>query len=149
MEQDISRWCVMLALGENERWALPQNCLAEIATLHSDSDTPPESFTWRGQTLPLLDLYPDDALRWRDVRSGTGMVAVILGLQGEGCDYWGVLLRGHSLGMKSLDDADIVDAPEAETPYGSAAFYLGEELYQVPDLLRMQRELGERDEAAA
>lgn len=129
-----SRWCVLLPCSKREKWAVPQNCLAEIVTLPSDSEEPPEHFNWRGQEVSVLNLDRDCELPWRDVRAGTGLVAVMLGLKGGAWEYCGVALRGAGLGMKDLADEAIEDAPELAVEGAVSAFRMRGEIYQVPQL---------------
>ncbi|MBE9538695.1 MAG: hypothetical protein IMF06_06405 [Proteobacteria bacterium] len=129
-----SRWCVLLPCCRGETWAVPQNCLAEIVTLPSDSEEPPAYLNWRGQEVPVVDLDPEHDSPWRDARAGTGLVAVMLGLKGGAWEYCGVALRGEGLGMKDLASEVIEDAPEQVLENCLSAFRMGGEIYQVPKL---------------
>ena len=70
------------------------------------------------------------------------MIAVLLGREGESCRFWGIALRGNGLRVASLDEEELEDLPEAAQDYASAAFRLQENVYQVPDLLAIQRAIG-------
>jgi hypothetical protein len=107
MNERTPQWCVFLPCSENEIWAVPQNCLGEIVTIPNAQELPPEHITWRGHSLPVLDLNVDSASPWREPHGGAGKIAVILGLQGLGCDYWGVALRGDGLAMNPLVDEQV------------------------------------------
>ena len=49
MSDKPSRWCVLMPCSHAESWAVPQNCLAEIVTLHAVDAHPPPEISWRGQ----------------------------------------------------------------------------------------------------
>lgn len=136
-----SQWCVLLPCSDSEFWAVPQNALAEIVTLHGVPEQPPEELQWRAQSVPVLDFGLDDGSRWREPVGGSGLVAVLLGLQGEGCDYWGVAVRGEGIAVRHVAPEDVQDAPEQVAEYASAAFVLGGVTYQVPDLVALQKRI--------
>lgn len=134
VEENPSRWCVLLPCSQGETWAVPQNCLAEIVTLSSDSEEPPTQLNWRGQDVPVVNLDAKHESPWRDARAGTGLVAVMLGLKGGAWEYCAVALRGEGLGMKDLADEVVEDAPEQMLENSLSAFRMGGEIYQVPKL---------------
>ena len=134
MSEKTSSWCVLLPCSKNEKWAVPQNCLAEIVTLPAADDEPPAQFTWRGQEVSVMDLDEEHESSWRDARAGTGLVAVMLGLHGGAWKYCGVALRGEGLGMKDLASEFIEDASEHVLENSTSAFSMGGEIYQVPNL---------------
>jgi hypothetical protein len=90
----------------------------------------------------VVDFGQLDPLPWREPRGGTGLVAVVLGQRDESCRYFGVAVRGGSLGVSKLVDEEIEDLPEAVLDYSSAAFRMHGTIYQVPDLLALQRAIG-------
>ncbi|WP_157976726.1 hypothetical protein [Parahaliea mediterranea] len=120
---------------------MPQSCLAEIVTLYNVADTPPATVNWRGQVVPLLDLDERGETRWRDVRAGTGLVAILLGVEGHGCPYFAVALRGQGLGLQQVPVQEMVDRPDEALPRSLGAFRWHNVTYQVPDLLALQDEL--------
>ena len=132
--------CVLLACAGGEHWALPQNCLAEILTLPAVDEQPVEEASWRGCMIPVIVAGGDRtrATGWRDQHSGSGLLAVIPGLQGMGCDYWAVAILGDGLRLCVIDEAAIEDVPEEASDYASAAFRLDGVTYQVPDLQGLQ-----------
>ncbi|MBT4254740.1 MAG: hypothetical protein HOC23_11430 [Halieaceae bacterium] len=132
---------VLLPCASTETWAIPQRCLAEIVTQQAIQEQPPGQISWRGREVPVLALDDDSQQPWREPRGGTGLIAIILGLAGEGCDYWGVALRGAGLGMAEFDVEDIEDVPEEVTEHSTSAFRLRGEVYQVPDLIKLQRHM--------
>ena len=134
-----ARWCVFLPCSENEVWAIPQNCLAEIVTLQNAGVTPPDRISWRGEEVPVLDLGGPP---WREPGGDSGLVAVILGLKGQGNDYWAVALRGEGLAVKNIANEKIKDLPDRITERSTSAFELHEVLYQVPDLPELQKQVG-------
>ena len=140
MSDETLRSCVLIPCSSTESWAVPQVCLAEIFTLQTSSRQPPENVEWRGRTVPVLDMGKDDDAAWQE-RSGAGLVAIFLGLEGEGCDYWGVAVRGDGLAVEKVSPEEVSDAPEEVMPHATAAFRLNEVLYQVPDLDGFQRKL--------
>ena len=148
MTDDTSRWCVLLPCSKTESWAVPQNCLGEIVTLQGAAEQPPEELVWRGATVPVLDFGYDDGSEWREKHAGTGLIAVFLGLEGEGCDYWGVAIRGEGLAIKRIAAQDIQDAPEAVRQHATAAFSLQGAVYQVPDLALLQKKIADSLELA-
>jgi hypothetical protein len=90
----------------------------------------------------VVDFGPEDALPWRDQRSDTGLVAIVLGQRDEACSYFGVAVRGGDLSVSSLADEEVEDIPEALPDYCAAAFRMNGSVYQVPDLLALQRAVG-------
>ncbi len=149
MTEDDARWCVLLPCSESELWAVPQNCLAEIVTLQAATDRPPPVLSWRGETVPVLDLGGDSAAPWREARHGTGLVAVFLGLRGEGCRYWGVAIRGQGLSIENLAGQSLREEPAAHlSEHANAAFQLRGVTYQVPDLVSLQRTVAAANHAA-
>ena len=143
------RMCVLLPCAPNRRWAIPQDCLGEILTLAADGDEPPGGIRWRDVDIPVLDFGADGEAPWVDAKSGTGLVAVILGVSGPGYDYWGVALRGRGLAMRDLQESDCQDRPDAVQEHCLAAFELEGQTYQVPDLPAMQRLAVDIDSAAS
>ena len=139
MSDALSRMCVLLPCSARRLWAVPQACLGEIVAVPAAQDQPPAEITWRGVVVPVVDFGEDGGPPWRDQRGGAGLVAVMLGQQDEPCRYWGVAVRGEGLGVSALTDNAIEDLPDAVLDYASAAFRLGNIVYQVPDLLAVQR----------
>lgn len=132
------RMCVLLTCAANRQWAIPQSCLGEILTLPAQEDIVPNEVVWRGVDVPVLDFGAGGSVPWRDPQSGTGLIAVILGVKGPGYDYWGVALRGRGLAMRDLQAVDCQDMPDAVQEHSLAAFELEGQTYQVPDLPALQ-----------
>ena len=141
MSDKPSRWCVLMPCSHAESWAVPQNCLAEIVTLHAVDAHPPPEISWRGQIVPVLDFGRRDGSRWYEKQRQSGLIAIFRGLRGEGCDYGGVAIRGHGLTIRDVATQALEDAPEDTLAHASAAFRMDGRLYQVPDLAQLQREL--------
>jgi len=141
MTEETFTHCVLVPCSETERWAVPQNCLAEILTINSTAAAPPDEVLWRGMQVPVVDVGAGSEIPWSDERLGTGLVAVFLGLRGEGCEYWGVALRATGLEVVALSPEDVSDRPEAVSEYGTAAFEYQGIVYQVPDIDRLQKKL--------
>lgn len=141
MSEDTSRWCVLLPCTNTETWAVPQNCLGEILTLYTDEDMPPEEVTWRDRIVPVLDLGADDDSAWREPRRGSGLMAIFLGLKGEGCEYWALPLRGAGLSVVNVLSEEVEDAPEQVSQHATAAFNFRGVLCQVPDLDGFQKKI--------
>lgn len=139
MTDNTKRWCVLIPCSGSETWAVPQKCLGEIVTVQAESDQPPAQLTWRDQTVPVLDLGAGDGSPWRDSSRGTGLVAVFLGLKGEGSAYWGVAVRG-GLQVVDLATTELDDAPEQVGEHGTAAFDFNGVVCQVPDLEKFQKQ---------
>jgi hypothetical protein len=148
MSDNTKRWCVLIPCSRTETWAVPQNCLGEIVTLHSDTVLPPDEITWRGRTVPVLDFGSDDGSLWREPRRGAGLVAVFLGLKGEGCEYWGVAVRGQGLRVVSLSPEEVKDMPEQVQQHATAAFNFNGVLCQVPDLDSFQKKIAVSQQVA-
>jgi hypothetical protein len=129
--------CVVLPCTENDLWAVPENSLAEIVTLAAECDTPPEELEWRGQRIPVLDLQSGGE-HWGSRHGGTGLVAVLRGLDQAGPAYWGVCLREHGLRVENIPD-EPDDAVEDAAEYALGAFRHEGALFQVPDLVAMQQ----------
>ena len=134
MNETASKWCVLLPCSNAEKWAVPQNCLAEIVTLAADTQEPPDELEWRGQSVPILDFGETQESPWADQRAGAGLVAVMLGLKSGAWEYCGVALRGQGLAMKDLARESIEDAPDMALEGSVSAFRMGGEIYQVPKL---------------
>ena len=139
MSDKQSRWCVLIPCSSEQTWAVPQSCLAEIVTLKTEQERPPAKIRWRGVDVPVIDLGAAGETPWLEGRTGTGLVAVVLGLKGGDCDYWGVAIRGHGLGIRDLVDAEIEDLPDELPEHASAAFRMQGVVYQVPDLPALQQ----------
>ena len=90
----------------------------------------------------------DDGVPWRERVGGTGLVAVFLGLEGENCKYWGMAVRGTDLAVKQLLPDQVDDAPDEVVEHASAAFTLDGIIYQVPDLVALQRRVAASMDAA-
>ena len=148
LEDEQSQWCILLPCSESERWAVPQNALAEIVTLHPEEDQPPRELPWRGESVPLLDLGQDGQAPWRERSGGTGLVAVFLGLEGDGCRYWGLALRGEGLSVKCIAASAIEDTSEGLAVHATSGFALDGVTYQVPDLHALQRRVVDEAERA-
>ena len=142
MSEALAGCCVLLPCSSERSWVVPQRCLGEIVTVPSDGDQPPNRIAWRGEMVPVVDFGPLDTLPWRDHRAGTGLVAVVLGLREQGCRYFGVAVRGSTLGVSELADADMEDLPDGAQDYCTAVFRMNGTVYQVPDLLALQRAIG-------
>lgn len=140
MSEDAMRSCVLIPCSRAESWAVPQVCLAEILTLQMAAESPPAEIEWRGRTVPVLDMGEDEESTWQE-QSGAGLVAIFLGLEGEGCDYWGVAVRGNGLAIEKVSPEEVNDAPDEVLPHATAAFRLNDVLYQVPDLDSFQKKL--------
>jgi hypothetical protein len=141
MSENAKRWCVLIPCSATETWAVPQNCLGEIFTVQADFDRPPDRVEWRGLTVPVLDFGGDDGSQWRDPGRGTGLVAIFLGLKGEGCSYWGVAVRGDGLRVVDLVAEEVEDMPEQVGESATAAFNFKGVLCQVPDLDSFQKQI--------
>ena len=148
MTDDTTHWCVLMLCSKTESWAVPQNSIAEIVTLQATTEQPPEELEWRGQTIPVLDFGFEEDCSWREQLGGTGLIAIFLGLKGEGCDYWGVAVRGEGLAVKRVAAAEVEDAPESTLQHATAAFKLDDVIYQVPDLAVFQRKIAATEEVA-
>lgn len=145
MNDDAFDHCVLLPCSSERSWVVPQRCLGEIVTVASCEEQPPAEIIWRGQSVPVIDFGIKDTKPWRDQRGGTGLIAVLLGQRGESCDYFGVAVRGGSLGVSPLAEDDIEDLPDAVLDFTTAAFRMNGNIYQVPDLLALQRAIGAGD----
>lgn len=141
MADNTKYWCVLVPCSSTETWAVPQNCLAEIVTLHTDAQLPPQTLCWRDRTVPVLDFGGDDGSLWQQPTRDAGLVAVFLGLKGEGCEYWGVAIRGTGLRVVGLVPERVEDAPEEAREHATAAFRFDNVLYQVPDLDSFQKKI--------
>ena len=150
MKDEASRWCALLPCSASLNLAVPQNCLAEIVTLHTQREHPPETIRWRDHSLPVIDFgqQEQNAARWREERSGTGLLAIFRGLQGEGCDYWAIAVHGEGLKMKNIAAEQIEEQPDEVIELATAAFSLDGIIYQVPDLTELQRKIAASLEAA-
>jgi len=137
-----SRQCVVLPCTDQDLWAVPENSLAEIVTLSPACDTPPAELEWRGQPIPVLDLQVGCS-DWGSRHGGTGLIAVLHGLDSSGPAFWGVCLREHGLRVEHLPET-VDDAADESADYALGAFRHGGQVYQVPDLVALQRQAAER-----
>ena len=142
MTELLSGSCVLLPCSSEYSWVVPQTCLGEIVTVSAAEDQPPEEINWRGETVPVVDFGRRGTVPWRDHLGGAGLVAVILGQRGEACQYFGVAVRGLNLGFSNLGEQQIEDLQEPVADYVTAAFRMNDGIYQVPDLLALQRAIG-------
>ncbi len=142
MSAQTPGYYVLLPCSSERSWVVPQRCLGEIVTVPAAGDTPPREITWRGETVPVVDFGSHDTVAWRDPRGDTGLVAVVLGQRDEPCRYFGVAVRGGNLGVSPLLDEEIEDLPGALPEYAAASFRMNGSIYQVPDLLALQRAIG-------
>lgn len=143
MSEQAAYPCIVLPCSASRLWVLPQACLGEIVTVATTDELPPGEISWRGETVPVVDFGAGDDASWRDTLTGCGLIAILLGRDGENCRFWGVALRGAGLGVAMLGEGEIEDVPEAVQEYACAAFRLQEIIYQVPDLLAIQRAIGQ------
>ena len=148
MADNTKRWCVLIPCSSTETWAVPQNCLAEIVTLQADTQQPPKQVQWRERTVPVLDLGYGDGSLWQQPRRETGLVAIFLGLKGEGCEYWGVAVRGERLVVAGLSPDTVEDVPGRALEHATAAFMFNGVLCQVPDLDAFQKRIASSQMAA-
>ena len=148
MSEEVKRTCVVLPCVDGQTWVVPQNCLAEIVTVQGAQETPPTEVEWRGQAVPLLEIETASGQSWREDHFSAGLVAVLLGLQDQGCEYWGVALRSEGPGMMEMDEAEMEDKPDAMADHSTAAFEYQGVIYQVPDLLELQQQMAEAAAAA-
>lgn len=134
MSEEITCSCLLLPCSAGEMWAVPKTCLAEIITLYGVEEKPPSQIRWRGQDVPVLDMDEAGDARWRDPRAKTGLVAVLLGIEGTGCDYLGIPLRGLGLDLQDIPESEVEDCPERALSHSAGAFIWRKVTYQVPDL---------------
>ena len=99
MRESAKRWCVLIPCSSAETWAVPQNCLGEIFTVHTDNERPPGQVEWRGETVPVLDFGQDDGSQWRDPGRGAQPVPYRRAVRGNG-------LCRHTHGHRDRHDAD-------------------------------------------
>lgn len=148
MKDESLRWCVLIPCSKEEIWAVPQICLAEIYTLQTDAEMPPEEIDWRDRKVPVLDLGEGEGDTWRETRRGSGLIAIFLGLEGEACEYWGVAVRGDGLTVAKVAADAVQDRPEVAVEHATAAFELEGSIYQVPDLGDLQKKLAQARQVA-
>ena len=141
MSVDDRQWCIFLPCGNGDTWAVPQNAVAEIVTVEGHSSEPPKTIMWRGRNLPVVDPSTDKSTAWRDKYGRSGLVAVILGLEGEELEYWGVALRGEGLTIKDMRSETVEEAQDEAQERSLTAFRLNQHVVQIPDLAKMQHEL--------
>ncbi len=84
-------------------------------------------------------IFPVAAAAW-----DTGLVAIFLGLKGDGCEYWGVAIRGDGLKVARLESDAVVDMSEGVQEYAVTAFIFNGVLCQVPDLDSFQKKVAVR-----
>lgn len=141
-EQPNHQQCVALPCTEADLWAVPENSLAEIVALAAEHDRPPAELEWRGHRIPVLDLHAGDE-HWGSRHGGTGLIAVLHGLDSSAPLFWGVCLREHGLRVVELPDQPD-DAAEDAADYALGAFRHNGDVFQVPDLLALQQQAAGR-----
>lgn len=139
MTGESPRLFILLSCSSDQAWAIPQSCLAEIVTVPEAGEQPPEAIDWRGGSVPVLDLGVGREQSWRDPRSGSGLIAVMLGVDQASPGCWGIALRNAGLGISELAAEDLEEMPEALLENARAAFRLDDVIYQVPDLPAWQK----------
>lgn len=138
-EVQIERMCVLLPVAERLLWAVPQRSLAEVLTISADSETPPATVDWRGRDIPVLDIGAGGKAGWRISQTGTGLLAVFLGLGDDSARRcWALALRGPGLAFRDIVESDCEERPEELRQNSLAAFTMDNEIYQVPDLPLLQ-----------
>ena len=148
MSDNTKRWCVLIPCSKTETWAVPQNCLGEIVTLYTETLLPPVEVSWRGRTVPVLDFGSGDGSLWREPSRGAGLVAIFLGLKGEGCEYWGLAVRGEGLRIVSLTPETVENVPHLVQQHATAAFKFNGVVCQVPDLDSFQKQIATSQQVA-
>jgi len=141
MSNDERQWCIFLPCGKSETWAVSQNAVAEIIAVDAAGLEPPEQLMWRGESLPVFDPGLGTGTPWRENPGCTGLVAVLLGLEGAELQYWGVALRGKGLTIRDLRREAVEEAQDQAHEHAVTAFRLHEQLVQIPDLVMMQHQL--------
>lgn len=141
MNIEERQWCIFLPCGRGEMWAVSQNAVAEIVVVDAMISQPPEQLMWRGKNLPVLDPGLGTGTPWCEKPGCTGLVAVMLGLEGAELEYWGLALRGEGLTIKDIRRETVEDAQEQAHEHAVTAFRLHEQLVQIPDLAMMQHQL--------
>ena len=139
MTGESPRLFILLSCASDQAWAIPQSCLAEIVTVSEAEEQPPATIDWRGCSVPVLDLGVGTERSWRDPRSGSGLVAVMLGVERGSPGCWGVAVRNTGLGISELAADQLEELPEAVLQNARAAFRLDDVIYQVPDLPAWQQ----------
>ncbi len=135
-DHSFSQQCVVLPCTATDLWAVPENSLAEIVALTADGDSPPDELDWRGHRIPVMDLQTGGE-HWGSRHGGTGLIAVLHGLDASAPAFWGVCLREHGLRVEDLPEAPD-DVPEDAAEYALGAFRHNGAVLQVPDLAAMQ-----------
>lgn len=139
--------CVLLPVAQGQTWAVPQNCLAEILTVHTTEETPPREVEWRGRQVPVLSLRGTGDAPWCDARRGAGLIAIFLGLEGEELEYYGVAIGGDGIGAVRITAEVIEDTPDEIAELATAAFRYKDKTCQVPDLDRLQQRVAQEQGA--
>lgn len=139
--------CVLLPVAQGQTWAVPQNCLAEILTVHTAEEAPPREVEWRGRQVPVLSLWGTDDEPWCDARRGAGLVAIFLGLEGEELQYYGVAIGSDGMGAARITAEVIEDTPDEVAELATAAFRYKDKTCQVPDLDRLQQRVSQEQVA--
>lgn len=115
-------------------------------TVLEPAEGPPVSIQWRGQSVPVLDYGRHGVADWKDPRVGTGLIAVMLGLEGSDYPCWGLALRNpQALTVACLEEDDIEDARESDESSTCTTFSYRGGAYEVPDLENIQRAMARGD----
>ena len=69
--------CVLLPVATGETWAVPQNCLAEILTVHTTEEAPPRQVERNGVGAAGFAAYKQDDPM---ARIGIGFIAAAGGV---------------------------------------------------------------------
>lgn len=125
--------CILLPCRSGQTWAVPPNCLAEIAALPLVAAT--GRARWRGLEIPLLPASsPIFAGSWPD----TCPCAIFMGLGNQAASYWALPLADSGIRAVALVQTEMEEATEQLQPGCLAAFRWAGCLCQVPDLPALQ-----------
>ncbi|QIB65648.1 hypothetical protein [Kineobactrum salinum] len=132
MSSDNSQRCILLPCADDQTWAVPPNCLAEIALLPAIST---DRVSWRHRDIPLF-VGASAALR-----ADPCPCAIFLGIGDQNCDFWALALSSCSVRAMTLPAAALEEEPEQVQPGCLGAFRFEGLLCQVPDLPALQARL--------
>ncbi len=117
--------CILLPCHGGQTWAVPPNCLVEIALLPAAST---DRVSWRDRDIPLF------AVAAAAPRPDPCPCAIFLGMKDQSCDFWALALADCGAQAVTLTAAALQEQPDQIQPDCLSAFRFEGQLCQVPDL---------------
>jgi hypothetical protein len=132
MRPDSLQRCVLLPCHGGQTWAVPPNCLVEIAMVPVATA---DRVSWRDRDIPLFEVASAAP------RPDPCPCAIFLGMKGQRCDFWALALADCGARAVTLAAAVLEEQPDQVQADCLSAFRFEGLLCQVPDLPALQARL--------